>query len=193
MSWVDAEIERQIGARLLEGDLEGAATEALRGYGPQVLGYLTVVLRSEDRADEAFSVFSEDLWKGLPSFRRESSFGTWAYKLAWHAASRVLRDPHRRRHVPLPSSPLLEARDEVRTRTALHLRTEAKSAVEELRRSLEPEEQALLVLRVDRGMPWEDVAAVLGIGPASARKRFERLKSKLRRLAEAQGIGVADP
>lgn len=192
MSWVDAELELRIRDRLLAADLEGAATVAIRGYGPQVLGYLTAVLRDEARADEAFSLFSEDVWKGLPSFRGDSAFATWAYKVAWHAASRVLRDPHRRRrNVPIQSAAMLEARESVRTGTAPHLRTDVKSAIQELRAALSPQEQTLLVLRVDRAMAWDDVAEVLGIAAPLARKRFERVKSKLRRLADARGVGVA--
>jgi RNA polymerase sigma-70 factor (ECF subfamily) len=62
-----------------------------------------------------------------------------------------------------------------------------------LRDSLDPEEQTLLILRVDKAMPWEDVAEVLGadgdpVSPAALRKRFERLKEKLGRLAREQGL-----
>jgi RNA polymerase sigma-70 factor (ECF subfamily) len=62
-----------------------------------------------------------------------------------------------------------------------------------LRESLDPEEQTLLILRVDKGMAWEDVAEVLRadgepVAPAALRKRFERLKEKLGRLAREQGL-----
>lgn len=76
------DLEPRLLALLDAGDLSGAATEALRGYGPQVLGYLTAVLRDEDDAHDVFSQFAEDLWRGLPGFRRESSIRTWAFRLA---------------------------------------------------------------------------------------------------------------
>jgi RNA polymerase sigma-70 factor (ECF subfamily) len=62
-----------------------------------------------------------------------------------------------------------------------------------LRESLDHEEQTLLILRVDKGMPWEDVAEVMRADgepatPAALRKRFERLKEKLGRLAREQGL-----
>ncbi len=62
-----------------------------------------------------------------------------------------------------------------------------------LRESLEPEERTLLVLRLDKELDWEEIAAVLSAEgrPASSvalRKRFERLKQKLARLARRQGI-----
>src|SRR5215469_5037648 len=90
-------IEQRIGACLDRGDVKQAATEALRGYGPQILAYLSGVLRDDEAAAEVFSEFSEDLWRGIGAFRRESSFRTWAYRLAWNAARQLARDPFRKR------------------------------------------------------------------------------------------------
>ncbi len=85
-------LERRIGEQLDLADLEAAATVAVRGYGPQILGYLRAALGPE-RADDGFSIFCEGLWKALPGFRREAAFVTWAYQLAWGAVQRVVADP----------------------------------------------------------------------------------------------------
>jgi RNA polymerase sigma-70 factor (ECF subfamily) len=50
-----AEIEASVGRLLDAGDFEGAAVETLKGYGPEVLGYLLAILRDEDAAKEVFS------------------------------------------------------------------------------------------------------------------------------------------
>src|SRR5215475_15208046 len=97
-------IEQQIASCLDRGDVKEAATEALRGYGPQILAYLAGVLRDDEAAAEVFSEFSEDLWRGIGAFRRESSFRTWAYRLAWHAAKRFRRDAFRRHARPFETS-----------------------------------------------------------------------------------------
>jgi RNA polymerase sigma-70 factor (ECF subfamily) len=188
MAGVDQALEDTIAERLDAGDVRAAATAAIQGYGPQILGYLTSVLRDEDLAAEAFSAFSEDLWVGLPGFRRASSFRTWAYKLAWHAAMRTARDPKKKRQAPLRSSLASELAAKVRSSTALHLRTETKTAVQRLRDELSPEEQTLLILRIDRDLGWRDVADVMGLEEAAIRKRFERVKDKLRALAQARGL-----
>jgi RNA polymerase sigma-70 factor (ECF subfamily) len=190
MGWVDPALEASIRERLDAGDVDGCATVAIRGYGPAILGYLTAVLRDEARADEAFAMFAEDFWKGLPGFRGSSSFGTWGYKIAWSAAARIARDPYRRRRVAIPDSSVLAlAAADVRTRTAAHLRSEVKTAVQKLREALTPEEQTILVLRVDRDLSWEEVAEVMDVDTATLRKRFERVKKRLRDLAREHGIG----
>lgn len=184
MAGADHALEETIARALDAGDVNAVATHVVRGYGPQILGYLTAVLRDEDRAAEAFSMFSEDLWRGLPGFERKSSLRTWAYKIAWHAALRVANDPARKRGVPLGTSMASALAEEVRSATAPHLRTDVKTEVQRLRESLSAEEQTLLILRVDRNLEWRDVSQVLDADEATLRKRFERLKEKLKKLAK---------
>jgi len=188
-----SDLEPRILALLDAGDLPGSATEALRGYGPQILGYLTAVMRDEDDAHDVFSQFAEDLWRGLPGFRRESSVRTWAFRLAWHAASRYARDPYRKRHRPILTTEASKIAEQVRSTMSTYAPGGRADRLLKLRESLEPEEQTLLILRVDKAMPWEDVAEVLRADgepatPAALRKRFERLKEKLGRLAREQGL-----
>ena len=89
--------EEKVRALLSSGDRKGAATEAIRGFGPQVLQYLRAVLRDEAEAREAFSQWAENLWKGLPSFRGESSFKTWSLRLACNAALNLRDEAWRKR------------------------------------------------------------------------------------------------
>jgi len=186
---VEAEI-----ARLLESnDLPSAAAAIVRGYGPAILAYLAALAREEDRADDAFSEFCEDLWRGLPGFRRDASVRTWVYKLAWHAWLRNEREPYRRRGGPLATEEMSRLAAEVRSTTALYLRSEAKDAVARLREQLTPAEQSLLVLRIDRGLSWLDVASVMStpeehLDAQTVAKRFQRVKDRLRKLAEDAGL-----
>lgn len=187
-------LEERIGHHLDRGELREAATSAIKGYGPQILGYLVAVLRDEESGWEAFSQFSEDLWKGIGAFRRESSFRTWAYKLAWHASRRLTRDAFRRRGRRLETEEISQIAQQVRTATAVHLKTAAKDRVARLRETLEPDEQTLLILRVDRNLSWAEVADVMSepgspVDVSALRKRFERVKKKLKEKAAEEGIG----
>jgi RNA polymerase sigma-70 factor (ECF subfamily) len=188
-----ADPEPQVLALLDAGDVKGAATEAIRGFGPQVLGYLTAVLKDEDDARDVFSQFAEDLWRGLPGFRRECSLRAWAFKIAWHAASRHARDPYRRRHRPILTTEASKIAASVRSTMSTYAPGGRADRLLKLREALDPEEQTLLILRVDKGLSWEDVAQVLAtegapVAATALRKRFERLKDKLARLAREQGL-----
>jgi RNA polymerase sigma-70 factor (ECF subfamily) len=188
-----ADVERDISARLDAGDEAGAASLGLRVYGPAILQYVAATVRDEADAAEVFSIFSEDLWKGIAQFRRESAFKTWAYRLAWHAALRWLSDPYRERGRAFQTGEASKIALEVRSTTALHLQDRAKDALAEMRAALAPDEQTLLILRIDRELEWVEIAAILGeegTAPTEAtlRKRFERLKEKLRREAISRGL-----
>ncbi|MCB9593261.1 MAG: sigma-70 family RNA polymerase sigma factor [Sandaracinaceae bacterium] len=187
---MDDALEAGIRERATAGDLHGAATSALEGYGSEILGYLVATCGDASVAEEVFSTMSEDLWKALPAFRWESSMRTWLYVLARNAHARYRRTPHEKRRANL--SALGEVEAAIRTRTRPWLRTEVKDRFTALRDELDEGERSLLVLRVDRRMPWADIAQVLGEDDANAvpriRKRFSLLKAKLHERARAAGL-----
>jgi RNA polymerase sigma-70 factor (ECF subfamily) len=193
VSTTDDALEMRIGELLGAGDHATAATVAVRGYGPQILGYLQAVLRSEDDGAEAFSTFCENLWTGIPGYQHRNSFKAWAYTIAWHAALRIVQDPQRKRQRPLQTSQAEQLALEVRSLTAPHFQTANKDGLAELRQALDPADQTLLILRIDRGLSWSEVAEVVAsegedVSEASLRKRFERIKERVRELAVARGL-----
>jgi len=202
------ELEREIRSYLARRDLTGAASLVIRGYGPEIFGFLSARLRDESAARDAFSMFSEDLWRGLPKFGERSTVRVWAYALARHAAIRLQSSPHRKRerNVPLGAREVLsKLADRVRTDTAPFLRTEFKTRVAALRKRLSEDDRTLLVLRVDRGLDWGEVARVflapeesvsertLAAEAVRLRKRFQLVKAKIRRMASEEGFGGDGP
>jgi RNA polymerase sigma-70 factor (ECF subfamily) len=188
---VDGDLEVRIRACLDGGDRHGAATLAVRGYGPRILGYQRAVLHDDAAAADAFYQFCEYLWRQLGQYRGDSSFLTWLYHLAWGAVRRHLEDPYQRRGRRLGTSEMNGIAEEVLS-SATRVHSEVEASLQRLRRQLTPEEQTLLILRVDRDLAWRDVASVLGGSEAALRKRFERLKEKVRRLAGGHGRAGAD-
>jgi RNA polymerase sigma-70 factor (ECF subfamily) len=185
-------LDAKVRALLAEGRGREAAAEALNALGPQVLGYLSSLLKSDADAREVFSQFAEDLWRGLPGFRGDASLRGWAYRIAWHASARFVRDPYRQRGRRLETSEASRLACEVLSSMGADAwRTER---VAQLREVLTPEEQTLLILRVDRGLSWREVALVFadesGTAPneTALRKRFERLKGKLAEAARNKGL-----
>src|SRR5205823_2050049 len=133
----------------------------------------------------------------IEHFRRESSFRTWAYVIAWNAAQRFLRDPYRRRKEHLRTTAAAEIAEEVRSLSSAYAQQTTNDRLAKLRERLRPEEQTLLILRFDRELTWKEIARVLSpsrpIDEALLRKRFERLSAKVRKLAEKAGLLEALP
>lgn len=195
-------LEEDIKRRFDAGDLRGAASRGLEGYGPEILGFLAAIHREPADASDVFGEFCEQLWKSLDRFAWRSSFRTWAYTIARRVSLHYLQGPIKRvrRQVRLSQSPdIQEMADQVRTRTLAYLRTQVKDRFQELRDRLPPDDRQLLVLRVDRKMAWKDIAAVMlqedgasseAVKRESARlrKRFELVKDRLRRMGREEGL-----
>jgi RNA polymerase sigma-70 factor (ECF subfamily) len=183
-------VDDRVAALLQAGEADGAATAVIETLGPAVLGYLAS-MHDEDDARDVFQAWSSDVWRGLPGFRFEASVRAWAFRLAWHASSRFRRDPWRQRGVPLA--------DSAASRLAASIAGQSrmpggrKDTLRALRLRLPPEDQTLLVLRVDKDLEWSEVADVLaedGQRPeeAALRKRFERIKDRLAAMAREEGL-----
>ena len=163
-------------------------------------GFLYGLLRSDEAASDAFSHFSEDLWRGLPGFAWECTLRTWAYTLARRAAFRHVRKAKRALGGMIESP--LSAQDiaaQVRTSTLAFLKTEKKTRLRALREELPPDDQVLLVLRLDKGLAWEDLARILSDDEtqdavarkrmaARLRKRFQVVKERLVERAREEGL-----
>ncbi|HET8540854.1 MAG TPA: sigma-70 family RNA polymerase sigma factor [Anaeromyxobacter sp.] len=183
--------EARIGALLAAGDERGAATEAMRAFGPKILGYLRSILRDEADAGDAFSVWAEHLWRGIRSFRGDSSFRTWAFKIAYNAALNVRNEAWRRLGRGFEPGEASRLAEEIRTKTAVREERQ-RTRLEEIRAQLTPEEQTLLTLRIDQQLSWDEIAAVLSangdpVDPAALRKRFQRLKERLAEMLRDPG------
>ncbi len=182
---------------------EAAAVGTLNAYGAEIVGFLTFKLKSVPEAHEVFSMFSEDLWIGLPQFSWRCSMRTWVYTLARNAASRYRSAAYRRREHGgdefATASGVEQAIARVRSATHEYQKTDVKDRFRLLRDELDEEDQMLLVLRVDRNLSWRDLALAmtgdielteeaLDKEAARLRKAFERVKGELRRLAQREGL-----
>ena len=199
---VAVQVEAEVRALCEAEDLRRAVTAAIEGYGPELLGFLVVVVGDANEAGDVFADTCVRLWKSLPSFRWDSSLRTWVYVLARRAchAHRKERAKHRARHVPLSEVPEIDAMiARVRTTTSVRLaKQEGRTRAERLRAKLELDEQMLLTLRVDRELEWRAIAEIMSDEPlagdaltreaASLRKRFERVKEKLKKLAATEPV-----
>ncbi len=186
-------LESELTELLRERAFERAATLALRGYGTEIFSLLAALHENEQDADDAFSIFCEHLWRWLPGFQGRSSLRTWAYKIARRASYRVREQKRAHREEPVTGGEFAELAAAVRTSTWTQLRRERRTRLRELRRTLDPDDQVLLILRVERELDWKDLARVmkgddeledeaLTREAARLRKRFQLVKDRLKEL-----------
>lgn len=191
-------IEQELGQLIAAARFADAATRTLETYGPELYGFLVHQMGGETDAAEVFSQVAEDFWRGLPRFCSRCSVRTWLYVLTRHAMTRFRRSPWNRGG-RTGDSALDAIAASIRSRTPAWARSEVKDRWRALRDSLADDDRMLLVLRVDRGLSWNELALVM-LGSESAvkselareasrlRKRFQILKNELRQRAKRAGL-----
>ncbi|HEY8072463.1 MAG TPA: sigma-70 family RNA polymerase sigma factor [Labilithrix sp.] len=198
------ELETAVRAMCDRGDHGEAAARLVRGYGPELFGFLAAFHRSDADANDAFSDLAEAVLRGLPRFAWQSTLRTWLYGIARNVSNKQRRTDRRRRQRvgEAGDTTLAGVVQDVRTETAAFLRTEKRTRLQMLRDALPEDDRMLLVLRVDRALAWGDLARVLhdeeGTAPlddaaltreiARLRKRFQLIKDRLRALAKREGL-----
>jgi RNA polymerase sigma-70 factor (ECF subfamily) len=155
-----------------QGDFEAL----FRAHYPEIVRYLAVRLGSRDDAlDLASEVFAE-AWRRVPGLQwRGRPVRAWLYRVAGNMASDELK--RRRRLQPLPADERA-APDDVDTRLALNVAL----------RSLAPEHQLVVHLRLVEGLPFDEVARVMNRSVGACQMLMLRAARSLRAKLEAEGV-----
>ena len=181
--------DEALAARAAAGD--DAAFEAIVGRYQARIYRLACRLTSDTDAPDVLQDTFLQIYRHLPSFRGESRFGTWVYRIATNAALMHRRTTARRpaesldrflprfdaegQHEATPAELQVASRaDELLDRQVLA--GKARDVIAEL-----PDlYRDAFVLRDLEEMTTADVARVLGVEPATVRQRVHRARLMLR-------------
>jgi len=177
--------------------------QALRGqsesFGRLVLKYqdrlyntiVHVVGHAEDARDIVQEAFVQAFLK-LETFRRESGFYTWLYRIAFNASM-----THRRRKRPIHSTDCGRENqrddppDDQDTPVEAVERKEQCGLVQQAIGRLDHEQRTVLVLREIDGCNYETIAQMLDIPVGTVRSRLHRARMQLKELLEEE-LGARD-
>jgi RNA polymerase sigma-70 factor, ECF subfamily len=168
-----------------------------RRYAAEMRAFLRSRTGSRHSMEDVYSVFTEDVWKGLPQLRSEKHMRSWLYVIARNALSRHVRFKRRwrLRHTfsGLESMPA-EARQSYGTRQG------NLAQLTPLLAELDAADRRLLDQRLVKALPWRDIAlqhareagdiseAFVTRESARLRKRYQLLLLSLRQRAELPGM-----
>ena len=132
----------------------------------------------DDRKD-LFQEIVIQLWKAYKSFRGDSKFTTWIYRVALNTAISVYRKESKK--------PEKMDIDDVAFKLAEEVSNEDKEAqfkmLENAIQQLSEIERAIVMMYLD-GHSSEEISEVVGITANNVRVRMNRIKEKLRKLIE---------
>jgi RNA polymerase sigma-70 factor, ECF subfamily len=174
-------------------DPRSIADAAIRAHGAEIFGLLVAVYGRSD-AQDIYGAFAEGVARAARDYRGDASPRTWAYAIARKAGLRHVRDQRRRRALLSPLDHHPSALD--RRARSQTLGPSAERRLEHVRARLSRGDRELLILRVDRGFTFAQIAgitrassdrAALAREEARLRQRYAAIKRRLAGwLAEEQ-------
>lgn len=166
----DAALVRQS----LAGDV-GAFEALYRGHVGRVHGaILRLVGMDRARAEELTQDAFVRAWQKLSSFRHESAFSTWLYRLGVNTALMELRGKHD--EVAAPDDEL-----EFAAGGEVPFCAGERGDIERAVSKLPPRARAVLVLHDVEGWKHEEIANELGMAVGSSKAQLHRARGLLRR------------
>lgn len=159
---------------LVRAFTEGGDTDALdaliRRHESRVYGLAYRLLGNRADALDASQDAFISVFRKIRSFRGESAFTTWLYRLTVNAchdlARRGARSP---RPMEVADEPSPDEADAV----------EARMIVERGLEALPPDQRTVLVLRELNGLSYEEVAAATGVPIGTVKSRIARARMAL--------------
>jgi RNA polymerase sigma-70 factor, ECF subfamily len=167
----------------------GAAEALVDAYGSRVY---RLAVRVTGNASDAEEVVQDALWtvvRKIETFRGDSAFGSWLYRIVANAAYQKIRGRRRHPEVSLDDvlPPFHEAGDHVAPiddwspKVSDPCRqTEVRRALTDALDALPPDARTAVILRDVEGLSVAEVAAALGVTVASAKARVHRARLVLR-------------
>jgi RNA polymerase sigma-70 factor (ECF subfamily) len=166
------------------GDAE-AFRELLERHQRLVIGTVARMIGTADAEDVAQQVFI-NVWKSAPRWRPEASVTTWLMTITKRLVFNESRRRFRARLIPQTTDEELgpEPFDSKPGPDGEVLNLELHRAVESAMAMLPEKERLAVILRQHEGMPYEEIAVVLGISLPAVKSLLFRARNSLKeRLA----------
>ena len=154
-------------------------------YGQQVFVLVDRIVSCQEDAEELTQDVFLKAFQQLSSFKAESSFSTWIYRIATNLAISTVRKK-RNDVLRLDDSVFANLSD---TQVDEALEDESEEQMERLQQAmnqLEADERALITLYYLEEKPLAEVAFILGMTEGNAKVKLHRIRKKLYVLIKNQ-------
>ena len=154
-------------------------------YGQQVFVLVDRIVSCQEDAEELTQDVFLKAFQQLSSFKAESTFSTWIYRIATNIAISAVRKK-RNDVLRLDDSVFANLSD---TQVDAALEDESEEQMERLQQAmnqLEADERALITLYYLKEKPLAEVAFILGLTEGNAKVKLHRIRKKLYVLIKNQ-------
>ncbi len=163
----------------LDGDVP-AFGRVIKSYDGQMRAVAYRMLGSQSAMDDALQDAYLKAFRSLNTFRGDSRFATWLYRIVWRTCI-----DHLRKQTHYSGQPLEDLEDP-HTVHSFEDRVISNARVLEALNTLTPEQRAVLILIDGEGFNYQEAAEILEIELGTASSRISRARANLRSALESK-------
>lgn len=146
----------------------------LKEYYEKIYVYCFNILRNAHDAEDAVQeVFIKALQNN--KLLHIENYSAWLYKIAYHHCLNKIKRQSIIKFISFENTSMIQ---DVSNNPSMDME------LDEIMAQLKAKERALLVLRIIEDKDFAEIALIFNITPATARKRFERVKLKVQKIIE---------
>jgi len=173
-------VTEEIIRRAQKRDME-AASEIYKKYKNFVWNISLKMTADRETAEDVTAEVFIKIFTKLKSFRFQSSFKTWIYRITVNTALNFLKKEKRRQTQEVEEN-------------ARHVKyvspekgIEAESTVERILSGLNEEERILVVLREIEGLSYNEISEITKMNLGTVKTKIFRVREKLRKIYKEMG------
>jgi RNA polymerase sigma-70 factor, ECF subfamily len=174
----DAPSDRDLVQRARQGDRDAFGLLVVRHQDRIYTAVLRFCGDAEDARDIVQRAFI-NAWRRLDSFKGDSAFSTWMYRIAFNESVSFRREGGRKRGVSLDGAKAVEPADDRGPGDRMES-VEAQGKVQEALNRLDPEERKILILKELEDRSYDEIAEILEVPKGTVRSRLFRARESLR-------------
>lgn len=168
----------------------------VREHQKKVYSLALKLLRDPDDAEDAAQESFIKAFTSLDSFRADSRFSVWLYRITYNICLDLLRRKKRANEVPLSfeddegEETELQIPDERTSPEKEYEKAELRSLIREGLDTLSPEHRQILIMREISDMSYSEIAETLSIEEGTVKSRIARARRSLAKYLELHGTSA---
>ncbi len=179
--------DRELIDRVMDGD-QASYGLLVQRYQSKIFAVAYGVLRHREDAREVAQEAFIKAYRNLPSFRRDSSFYTWIYRITVNLAIDFQRKAHRKRETTFEDVKL--GPDEINSTAGRPTgspgqKLEEKQLGEAIRGAIEQlpaDQRTAIILREVQGLSYKEIAETMGCAEGTVMSRLYYARKKLQEM-----------
>ena len=156
--------------------LETAFAQMVREHKNTIYTVCFMFSKDSDEVNDLFQEVLINLWKGFASFEGKSKIDTWIWRVSFNTC--ISQERKKKHTSPIPLSIGIDLFNDKDDDTK-----QVKMLYDRIHR-LRPFDRAIVLLWLE-GMPYDEIAAIVGITVKNVSVRLYRIKEELKQMSNS--------